>query len=222
MKPIYAIFSLIGLFLLGCSASDSDSNDDAGPLGKRYGIKEGTVVYEISGPQSGSETLSWKRYGDLEAKHTDVKLTMMGMTQETNTRTIMDGEWIYNIDVDRNTARKMRNPVLERYQDVDLEKFGESMLERMGGRKAGSDTVAGETCEVWVNEGMGTEVCIWNGVPLRNVVSMGPMQIVQVATEISDEALPDKEFKLPEGLVIEEYQDPAQMMRKAMEGAQQR
>ena len=77
---------------------------------KPYEIEEGRIEFELSGMTKGSEVLEFKDWGRRAATRSIHTVNIMGMTQETRQLTIIDGEWVYNVDLSKNTATKIKNP----------------------------------------------------------------------------------------------------------------
>ena len=173
---------------------------------KRYQFKSGKVVYKMSGIQTGTETLYFDDYGRKEVHFNKSVIDMMGVKQKSNTQTIMEGKYIYTIDLEKNTGQKMENPLYEMFSDEDdLQKVGEDIMKKMGGKKVGTETLNGKECEIWEVQKMGGKIWVWNSIAIRTVVNMMGMNITQEAESIETDidVSPDL-FKIPKGIEIKD------------------
>ena len=173
---------------------------------KRYQFKSGKVVYTMSGIQTGTETLYFDDYGRKEVHFNESVIDMMGVKQESNTQTIMEGKYIYTIDKEKNTAQKMENPLYSMFSDEDdLQKVGEDIMKKMGGKKIGNETIDGKDCEIWEVKKMGGKIWVWNSLAIKTVVNMMGMNITQKAESIeTDIEISPALFKIPEGIEIKD------------------
>lgn len=181
---------------------------------KRYQFKSGKVVYKMSGIQTGTETLYFDDYGRKEVHFNESVIDMMGVKQKSNTQTIMDGKYIYTIDKEKNTAQKMENPLYSMFSDEDdLQKVGEDIMKKMGGKKVGTETINGKECEVWEVQKMGGKIWVWESISIKTVVNMMGMVITQEAESIEmDVDVSADLFKIPEGIEIKDLGTIENMM----------
>ncbi|MEN8192027.1 MAG: hypothetical protein ABFS12_04380 [Bacteroidota bacterium] len=173
---------------------------------KRYQFKSGKVVYKVSGVQTGTETMYFDDYGRKEVHFNESVIEMMGTKQETNTQTIMKDKFIYVIDKKTNTAQKMENPLYSMFSDEDdLQKVGEDIMKKMGGKKVGNETINGKDCEVWDVPKMGGKIWVWNSIGIKTVVNMMGMNITQIAESVETDVdvSPDL-FKIPEDVEVKD------------------
>jgi len=183
---------------------------------KRYQFKSGKVVYKMSGIQTGTETLYFDDYGRKEVHFNKSVIDMMGVKQKSNTQTIMEGKYIYTIDLEKNTGQKMENPLYEMFSDEDdLQKVGEDIMKKMGGKKVGTETLNGKECEIWEVQKMGGKIWVWNSLAIRTVVNMMGMNITQEAESIETDidVSPDL-FKIPKGIEIKDIGTIENLMGK--------
>jgi len=171
---------------------------------KRYQFKSGKVVYNMTGMQTGTETLYFDDYGRKEVHFNESTIKMMGIEQKSNTQTILEGKFIYTINKDNNTAQKMENPLYEMFSDEDdVKKIGEDIMKKMGGKKVGTETLNGKECEVWEVPKMGGKIWVWNSISIKTEVNMMGMTITQEAKSIeTDITVSSDLFKIPEGIEI--------------------
>ena len=183
---------------------------------KRYQFKSGKVVYKMSGIQTGTETLYFDDYGRKEVHFNKSVIDMMGVKQKSNTQTIMEGKYIYTIDLEKNTGQKMENPLYEMFSDEDdLQKVGEDIMKKMGGKKVGTETLNGKECEIWEVQKMGGKIWVWNSLAIRTVVNMMGMNITQEAESIeTDTDVSPDLFKIPKGIEIKDIGTIENLMGK--------
>jgi len=177
----------LSIFLLGCGNAKSENPTQAAK--KRYSIKQGYVEYNISGKLfSGNEKLYFDNYGLREAKYTQQLVKAMGMTQKNHTATFVDYRGdavIYTYDFQTKSGTRTENPMKHVMQENDPQELGRNMMMQMGGKKTGTGTVLGKSCEIWEIKNMGTRIWLWNWVPLKTVTNMMGMQMTIEATKIS-------------------------------------
>ncbi len=181
---------------------------------KRYQFKSGKVVYKMSGIQTGTETLYFDDYGRKEVHFNESVIDMMGVKQKSNTQTIMEGKYIYTIDKEKNTAQKMENPLYSMFSDEDdLQKVGEEIMKKMGGKKVGTETINGKECEIWEVQKMGGKIWVWESISIKTVVNMMGMIITQEAESIEmDIDVSADLFNIPEGIEIKDLGTIENMM----------
>ncbi len=184
---------------------------------KRYGVKSGIIEYELSGAQSGKETIYFDDWGYREAKYSETELSFGGFSQKTSTLTILEGKMIYSIDLATNTGTKMENPMFAELKDDELIEMGEQMMKQMGGEKTGTATLLDKTCDVWEIKQMGTKTYVWNSIPLKTEVNMG-MQMNITAVSFAEGEVPQDKLKIPEGVTFSEGADLSEMMKKLKGG----
>jgi len=180
---------------------------------KRYGIKSGIIEFELSGAQSGKETVYFDDWGYREAKYTEAELNIGGFTQKNSSITIMEGKMIYSIDLATNTGTKVENTMFDGLEDQDMEEIGEKMMKEMGGEKIGTEQVLDRECDVWEIKHMGSKTWVWKSIPLKTELNMG-MQMNIVATSITEGNVPAEKFKIPEGITFQDVGNLDDIMKK--------
>ena len=138
---------------------------------------------------------------------------------------VMDGDWIYNIDLANRTGTKIQNTLLPQFvaaarrKDQNMTQLGEEMLTNMGGEKVGTEEVAGKSCDVWETKNLGSRSWVWRGVTLKTQIAMGGMQITTTARRFEENAtiLADK-FAVPSDVKITEGQD----VKRVLEGIREK
>lgn len=206
------------------SASSQPATETPG-YPKRYLVESGIIEYEMSGMQKGTETVYFDKWGWREAKYTNSELSIAGITRKETKLSIMDGDWIYNIDLESRTGTKIKNTLLPQFIEAAKKKgqtmteLGEEMMRNMGSEKSGTDTVAGQPCDVWVSKQMGSRSCVWNGVTLQTEVTMGGMRMTSNATRFqANAAVPADKITIPGDVKITEGPD----LKRALEGIREK
>ena len=97
----------------------------------------------------------------------------------------------------------------------DLQKVGEDIMKKMGGKKVGTETLNGKECEIWEVQKMGGKIWVWNSLAIRTVVNMMGMNITQEAESIETDidVSPDL-FKIPKGIEIKDIGTIENLMGK--------
>jgi hypothetical protein len=184
---------------------------------KRYQIKSGVVEYTLSGTRKGTESIYFDNWGMREAKYTKAELSVAGFSQKQNTLTLLDGNFTYNIDLDKRTGTKMETPLLKELaaNNKDLTEAGEKMMKSMGGVKIGTEVVLGKTCDVWEIKNMQSKTWVWKNVPLKTHVSMPSMEMTIIATKFEEGvAIPADKLTIPSDVKIND----AGNVQKMLEG----
>ncbi len=176
---------------------------------KMYEVRSGKITYTISGGNTmmkvrGKERRIFDRYGYRELiERVEVQtMDFMGQKQKSKTHTLdlRVGSRVTHADFERKTLTKvpaMGLDMLLAGGQKNLTKLGEKMLRQMGGRKIGTEKIAGYTCEVWKLP-VGSQ-CLYHGVPLKVVTNVMGMSQTEVATEAAFEiAIPESSYTLPD------------------------
>jgi len=238
-KPLLCLIGAALLISASCQKRSGDSNtstssganqatsesSSTSAYPKRYLVESGIVEYEMSGMQKGTETVYFDRWGWREAKYTNSELSIAGISRKESKLSLMDGEWLYTIDLERRTGTKIKNTLLPQFieaakrKDQSMTEMGEEMMRNMGGEKMGTEQIAGKPCEIWVMKKMGSRTCVWNGVTLRTEVTMAGMQMTSTARRFEDNAgIPADKFAIPGDIKITESQD----VKRVLEGIREK
>jgi len=191
--------------------------------GRRYAMESAIVHYDVEGVQKGTETLWFDRYGLREARERKSTLSFGGFTKDSHTLTIVEGQSVTNVDLTTKTATQLTDENMKKMLEAsitdDPEKAGEAHLESMGGKRGGTDTVAGKTCTIWTLPTMNTRTCVWKGIPLLSEASMGNATVTMRATRVEEGAsIPAARFALPAGVTMGAPMDLGEMMKKLQQG----
>ena len=195
---------------------------------KRYEVKSAIVNYKttISGKVMGStitgggtENLYFKNWGDLELKEAQSTQTTTSkffgksstQTEESHTMSKLDNGKSYHVDFKREKIMLQRDMAMEMnkmFAGGDVNKTGKQMLEGMGGKIVGQESVLGYNCDIW--DVMGGKQWIYKGLPLKIEVSIMGITTITVATSAKfNVSVADKYFELPNFPIeeMEGYQD---------------
>lgn len=192
---------------------------------KRYKVKSGIIEYKIEGAINGTETVYFDDWGIKEAKINKTEIKMMGFKTETHTLTITDKDWGYNINLDDKTGTKASNKEIKEMLDgmtqKDYERFGEKMMEDMGGVKVGNESILGYNCEVWDVKNLNSKTWNYNYVPLKIEMNMmGGVTYTAVKFE-ANAKIPADKFSVPKGIKITEQEVPSFDMKDLQKMMQQ-
>jgi hypothetical protein len=186
---------------------------------KRYAMISAYVEFAIRGAQSGKEILQFDRWGLREAKFENLEMKAGGMTIPTKTETIMDGEFTYALDRDKNTATKTTNQMLTqitaKHETKDLTEVGERTLKAMGAKKTGTESFLGKKCDVWEVKSLGTRMLVYNGLVVKSETNLGGMKIIREATKFEENAkIADDKLTVPSTMKVIERGNPMDMLRQ--------
>ena len=208
MKKINILLSFL-VVLASCSGNSQNKL-------KRYEVKSGIVKYTstISGKVigskiagSGTENLYFKDWGALELKETtsEQTTTMKFFGKEkvetTSTHVInkLDNGESYLANFDTKIITVSRDPMMDmmKQSNTNATEAGKNMLESMGGKIVGTESVLGHSCEVW--DVMGAKQWLYKGVMLKmEVTLLGVKTITQATSAKFDVSVADANFKLPD------------------------
>ena len=180
---------------------------------KKYEVRSGKVSYTIRGSGNvmgatqevaGKKRLIFDQYGfrELEEEATVEKFNIMGQTQkkQSHTLTYRNGTKVEIADFQRKSISETEAPGMELMiaaANQNLAQMGKDFLKQMGGKKVGTDTVAGYRCDVWKLPAV--TQCIYKGVPLRIDSEMMGIHRVETATRAEfDVPVSDADYKIPD------------------------
>ncbi len=189
---------------------------------KRYEVKSGEIQYEISGSGtmigvtteiSGSSSLFFKDYGRIELNKERIVQEMMGQKEISEDIVKIDGDIVYSVDLEENVIYKQKMP--DDSKDAVLKTKGAKSLESLGGKKIGTEKVAGYNCDIW--ELSGVKMCLYKGVPLKTETNtMGVVQS-KIAKSIKfNISIDNNKFNLPD-YPIKSMSDKMKENQKQME-----
>jgi hypothetical protein len=196
------MFLITLMFIVSISINFAQNNF------KKYPYKSGIIKYEWKGFMEGEQTVYFDDYGYLEATYQKTVSEVMGFSTETNEITIVRGAEQITIDLETKTAVKIKNPVLESFEENpnrEWEEVAKEMMKSLNFKKVGTEKIIGKNCDVY--EGMG-KVWIWNGLNLKTETKSMGIDATVTATEIKlDVTVPSEKFEIPEGITISDGPD---------------
>ena len=204
-------FALGLIFFLGIPALVAASDN---PWQRKLPFKHATINYDISGMETGTETLYIKDYGKYRALNHDGTTSMLGITTRTHRLEITDPDWHYTFDLEANTGTKVTNPSkfyqeefakLTAAEKANVEKnaqeLGISMLGDLNGQVEPNATeILGYSCDRTTIMGMTINLIHDTDVPLLSEMNIMGMQAKIKATSIDTGKPSSDVFALPAGI----------------------
>ena len=181
---------------------------------RRYAIKSGHIVYELTGNVTGEKEVWFDNYGmkyyEEENSTTTIKMFGITNTEKEHRITIMDGEIIYDIDMLTKTGSKGTLPSMEQLQDMaedmtkaEQKQLADDVMNSFGGKRLGTEKFLGKTCEVM--EIMGMKSWIYNGLTLKSEVEVMGIVTNETATSFKENIkVPASKFDPPKGITYED------------------
>ncbi|MCA9400862.1 MAG: hypothetical protein KC713_04495 [Candidatus Omnitrophica bacterium] len=196
---------------------------------KRYEMKSGIVEYQMTGQNSGTETLYFDDYGKKEARYRKQEMNIMGFTQRHETIDIIDYPWMYSYDAKSNQASKvnyeeqMKMFLGENQSQQQMKDFSESMVKAMGGVKIGTENILGKKADLYEMKNFGYKVAVWKGLPLKVDVNMMGFSFQMIAKDIkTNTSIDAAKFRLPAtARIVEEQPVNQQVSSEDMQKAQE-
>lgn len=217
MKKIIflVLITLPILFAISCDDKKDDEETTTQKKGsktnfdKRYAIKSGIIEYKLSGSQTGTKILYFDNWGLKQAEYTKSEISVAGFSKKTNLLNLIDGDYSYTIDLDKNTGTKIKNPILKELQVLEdqqsFSEFGEQLLLKSGAVKTGEEKFLSRDCDVYEIKAAGTKLWVWNWITLKSESKLGGVTINSTATSLTENSqIPTDKFSLPENVVITE------------------
>jgi len=167
------------------------------PEAGEFGVERFKIVYELEGQETGTRTMWVEAHGERVAVEETV--SMFGM-QETKVQ-YWDGERSHmkNRPDAAVSAMRLRTKLTEPTSFATTPAVD---LERVGYQRAGDKTIAGVTCEHWINENLNYDGCRADHIEFEFVNGAGTDRIIQrvTATEyVEGEGIPDRLKALAQG-----------------------
>ena len=181
---------------------------------RRYAIKSGHVLYELTGNITGEKEVWFDDYGmkyyEEENSTSTIKMFGITNTEKEHTIMIMDGETFYDIDMLTKTGSKGTLPSMEQLQDMademtkaEQKQFADDIMNSFGGKRLGTEKFLGKTCEVM--EIMGMKSWIYNGLTLKSEVEVMGIVTNETATSFKENIkVPASRFDPPKGITYED------------------
>jgi hypothetical protein len=224
MMKNFIFISLCLLALASCSTSEekksadqdsvkviaADNSNAASPENSRYKVKSGIITYdsEAMGMKTTS-ILYWDEFGKNESHETLADMEIMGQKIKTHTLSFNKDGYMVNLDLEKKTGTKTKftGPVAS--GDIDYAHLTEDMMKSMNIKKAGTEEVAGKTCDVYLIDykdmKMKGKSWVWNSLPLKTDVKIGGLDVKQTATKVEENvSVPADKFSIPSDFKVKE------------------
>ena len=197
------------------------------PWEKKLPFKSATIHYELTGMETGQETLYIRKHGQETARYQISKTSMLGMTMDSRTVMITTPDWLYIFDLEERTGTKSINPekaMIEEYNKLskaekkevakNAEEMGTSMMNGMNGSvEKKAKKILGYSCDL--TQAMGSTIYTIHDTPiaLYSDSNIMGMKVKSVATKFDKGSVDGKYFKFPEGIEPQPDPDGDQMAR---------
>jgi hypothetical protein len=208
----------------GVSAAES-------PWDVRLPFKAATITYDVSGMESGRETLYIGDYGRKQARFRKTSGKVMFQQMNTDNVQITTEQWHYDIDLAERTGRKTTNP--QKYFQQEYEKLSErekqtvrKNVETMGKSISGgmqgsveknAATLLGYPCDKTTYMGTTVYTMSDTGIPLKTVTEMPGMSQQSVAVTFDKGAVDKNVFIPPKDIeIVFDKEADATMQRMAI------
>jgi hypothetical protein len=181
---------------------------------KRYKIKSAKIEYDIKGSadvmgmvkseEVGKKRLIFDNYGikELEEVSKVIKQMTMGKTDVNKMHILhfINGAIVYEVNFEQKAIMRQKNSSLalnNLFGGENLSGIGENMLKKIGGKKLGTDKVAGYSCDIWDLSGI--KQCLYQGIPLRVESDIMGIKSLEIATKAEfNLKLTKDDFNLPD------------------------
>lgn len=179
---------------------------------KKYAIESGMIKYKMKTNQVTADvTQYFKDYGRIE--YTVSEFSAQGMTVKQ--MVLRKDGYIYSYADGQAEGQKVKDDTNMQIEDMGM--ITKELVEKHGGKKVGTETIAGKECEVFEipdeeNPKIVSTVCVWKTLPLKmttNGVEASANVVMEAveAEETSD--FPEGIFELPKNVKFTEI--PAAM-----------
>jgi len=179
---------------------------------QKYAVKSGYVEYQVTGNTTGEKKIWWDDYGlkSRTEENTVTVVKVFGVKNETKTHTVSvvkDGKF-WSADLLEHTGQTGTVPDFggmsghDDLSEAELKKMEQEILDALGGKKLGTETFLGYTCEVI--ELMGAKSWIHQGVLLKSEVKLLGVSSVETAIKFDKNVnIPAIRFDPPDGIAYE-------------------
>lgn len=198
-------FSLTALLLASVLSAPSTAHAADDDI-QFYPIESFTLVSTMTGMNAGTKTMHVKDYGRTYVEIEQSTMSMMGFTQTTNKRTIVQGANITTIDEAARTITTSVNPMYENIANQVRNagsgtELGRTYMQALGHTPTGQTAIyAGETCEIWSSSQFAQNLCVTEeGIVLYIASNMMGMSMATTATELlRGDPGPDAAYGVPD------------------------
>lgn len=172
----------------------------------KYELKSAIIKKEtVAMGQKLESTWYMDYYGKKESSETVMKVGGVAGV-EKHLLTIMDGNFIINVDLDMKTASRMKMP----QEPVNYLKLSPEIIEKFKVKEIGEEVVVGKPCKKYSLEitqmGQTAQVStwVWKGLVLKSEMGTNGMVVMkETAIEIEENpVVPADKFVVPDGITI--------------------
>lgn len=217
------LFSVLLLFVSSCNNSggtkengdDTNSSENSDQTGYKYDLKSAIVTSKTNMAMAGGDMttiLYFDDHGEKYATENINKMSMMGQTMETHSKTIMKDGYIYTWNVGEKTGNKMKLDMMKNGENFDYKKMSKEMMDQMKIKKTGTDNVQGKKCDVYEmnDESMTGKYYIWDNITMKSETSISGMTVTTEVTDLKENAsIPASTFEVPGDVAFTEMSMPA-------------
>jgi len=175
---------------------------------KMYELQSGIVEYEISSGGSmmgvktstkGTKTLYFKDWGNVNLMREIKTVEINGKGKSENSLAKFENGIVYSVDEEEKIIMKMdmKDAVNAMGQGKSsMTQTGREMMQQMGGKKVGEESILGYSCEVW--EFQWGKVWGHKGIPLKTQSTMMGISQQEIAKKVQfGVTVPASKFVLP-------------------------
>jgi hypothetical protein len=173
----------------------------------RYDVKSAKIEFETKSTQkvgsfsiveTGTKKVLIDNYGERELIEVNKVQKRGSDVEKIHTLRYINGTVAYGVQFKEKKINRMEGYMGDVFGIIKSNGTNEEMLKKMKFKKAGTDKVAGQTCDIW-KYGKSMTKCIYKGFPLREETTMMGMKSTVVATKVElDVELSRDDFKLPD------------------------
>ena len=205
-------FLLCVIFFYGFISKNIAYNPQPSQNSGKYKIKSGIVRMNIETSMmkgTTKATLYFDDYGKKESTETMMDMEMMGQKIKVHQLTLIKGEYVINVDLDKKMCTKMKIPSNLDPTKVNFENLTSEMIKEYNIKKEGSETVLGKKCDIYsmfhAQSSTKGKVWVWNGISIKSEMNASGINIKTTTTKIEENVqVPASKFEVPSGIKIQE------------------
>ena len=186
------------------------------PWDLKLPFEKATIKYTVSGSINGTETLYIADYGKKRAHYHKTTQKIMFVTTHTDEIEIITPDWIYTIDMTKNSGAKVVNPqkfMFEEYNklslsekqtvDTNIAEVGMSSLHSVGGQiEENAETILGYSCDRVKLAGSTVYSIHGTDIFLKTETNIMGGTFSAIATSIEEGPIEHNVFEPPPGISI--------------------
>lgn len=158
-----------------------DTKEKSKPDKTIFDIKAAKIVFNYTGPETGTETLFFDDYGNVAVLLTDMK-SKYSVNKQT---VIWKDKRSTIINHEKKTAVKSGfRP--KSTEPPGIAELDEKTRNNIGYKKLANETIAGKSCEVWFNAKQNFKYCLWKKIALKEELGTSINKVAISVEEISE------------------------------------